>query len=71
MVYFFKTVQNNLFPPDDNLESDWLVFDFEDPLWVDELLSRLTPDCVYLISCLHVLAVFFFERGYSPLLCTY
>ena len=35
-----KTVQNNYFPPDDNLESDWLVFDIEDPLWVDELLSR-------------------------------
>lgn len=24
------------------LESDWLVFGFEDPLWGDELLSRLT-----------------------------
>ena len=35
-----ETVQNNYFPPDDNLESDWLVFDIEDPLWVDELLSR-------------------------------
>ena len=43
------------------LESDWLVFDFEDPLWGDELLSKLTPDCIYLISCLHVWAVLFFE----------
>ena len=61
-----ETVQNNYFPPDDNLESDWLVFDIEDPLWVDELLSRWPLDCIYLISCLHVWAVFFFEaRAFS------
>merc|ERR1711867_105663 len=56
-----QTVRKNFYPPDNNIESDWLVFDFEDPLWVDELLSKLTPDCVYLISCLHLWAVFFFE----------
>ena len=49
---FFKTVQNNLFLPMTILESDWLVFDFEDPLWGDELLSRLTSwlDISYFLS---------------------
>ena len=56
-----ETVRKNYFPPDNNLESDWLVFGIEDPLWVADSSPSDPFDCVYLISCPLVWAVFFFE----------
>ena len=56
-----QTVRKNYYPPDNNLESDWLVFGIEDPLWVADSSPSDPFDCVYLISCLLVWAVFFFE----------
>ena len=60
-IYSSETVRKNYFPPDNNLESDWLVFGIEDPLWVADSSPSDPFDCVYLISCLLVWAVFFFE----------
>ena len=34
-----QTVRKNYYPPDNNLESDWLVFSIEDPIMGRWLLS--------------------------------